>query len=370
MMSSIDNHLFSKNLIEWYHRNRRDLPWRNTDDPYSIWVSEIMLQQTRVDTVIPYYHRFLGAFPTVFDLARADQQQVLKLWEGLGYYSRGRNLHYAAKHVAEKFNGKIPEEYDKIISLKGIGPYTAAAILSIAFQKKYAVVDGNVIRVIARYFGIEDDVRNNRTKNEVQQIADSLIPEDEPGDFNQAMMELGATVCKPQQPECDSCPLSVHCFAYNSAKTDKLPYKSKAKKVPHHQIAVGIIVNSDNKILIALRPEASMLGGLWEFPGGKKKKEETLRETVSRELKEELGVDVQVFEKFRELKHAYSHFKITLHAYWCKVTNGTPEPKSSQEIRWVDLQQIDQFPFPKANKTIISALKEITEQNMVEFTTK
>ncbi|MCC5940287.1 MAG: A/G-specific adenine glycosylase [Balneolaceae bacterium] len=369
-MSSTDKEEFSKNLIEWYRQNKRDLPWRNSDDPYAIWVSEIMLQQTRVDTVIPYYHRFLDAFPTVFDLAAADQQQVLKLWEGLGYYSRGRNLHYAAKHVVEHYEGNIPEEYKQITSLKGIGPYTAAAILSIAFQKKYAVVDGNVIRVIARYFGIEDDVRSSRTKNEVQQLADSLIPETDPGDFNQAMMELGATVCKPQQPECSSCPLSVHCFAFNSAKTDLLPYKSKAKKVPHHQIAVGIIVNSDHELLIALRPEESMLGGLWEFPGGKKKKGETLTETVSRELNEELGVEVEVFEKFMDLKHAYSHFKITLYAYWCKIVQGNPEPKSSQEILWVKLNEIDQFPFPKANKTLITGLKQLDDQNLFGLVSK
>ncbi len=367
MMSSTEDSLFSKNLIDWYRQNKRDLPWRNTNDPYAIWISEIMLQQTRVDTVIPYYHRFLEAFPTVHDLAKADQQQVLKLWEGLGYYSRGRNLHYAARHVVEHFDGTIPDTHEEISSLKGIGPYTSAAILSIAYQKKYAVVDGNVIRVVARYFGIEDDIRSTRTKNEVQEIVDGLIPADSPGDFNQAMMELGATVCTPKQPGCDSCPLSVHCMAYNSAKTEVIPYKSKAKKVPHHQIGGGIIVNEAGELLIALRPEESMLGGLWEFPGGKKKTGEGLQQTVARELKEELEVEVQVYDKFMGLKHAYSHFKITLHAYWCKIVDGTPKPKSSQEIRWVSLEEISSYPFPKANTTLIGRLKKLDAENLFQF---
>lgn len=361
---------FSDDLIDWYHRHKRDLPWRITEDPYKIWVSEIMLQQTRVDTVIPYYNRFLKAFPTVFDLAKADQQKVLKLWEGLGYYSRGRNLHNAAKTVARKFDGKLPSGYDEIISLKGIGPYSAAAILSIAFKKKYAVVDGNVIRVITRYFSIRDDIRSTVTKKRVQVLVDSLIPPDYPGDFNQGIMELGATVCKPRNPECSNCPLSVNCIACNSAQTEVIPYKSKAKKVPHHHIAVGLIVNSDNKLLIALRPEKSMLGGLWEFPGGKKEKHETLEETVTRELKEELGVEVQVYSKFRDLKHTYSHFKITLHAYWCRITGGKPIPKSSQELRWVSLDEIDEHPFPKANKTLVLELRKLADQNLERFLQK
>lgn len=371
MMSSINrNNSLSDNLIEWYHRNKRDLPWRKTDDPYKIWISEIMLQQTRVDTVIPYYHRFLDAFPTVYDLAEADQQQVLKLWEGLGYYSRGRNLHYAAKEIAQNFDGIIPSDYKKIISLKGIGPYSAAAILSIAYQKPYAVVDGNVIRVITRYCGIEDDIRSIRVKTLVQQHVDSLIPDNHPGDFNQAIMELGATVCKPQNPDCGSCPFSTECIAFNTAKTDVIPYKSKAKKIPHHQIAVGLIVDSENNLLIALRPEESMLGGLWEFPGGKKEKHETLQETVFRELKEELGVETEVFLKFKELKHAYSHFKITLHAYWCRVISGKPQPKLSQQIKWVSLDHIDHFPFPKANKTLVDDLLDLKDKNLQQFLIK
>jgi len=361
------SHIFSKQLLDWYYTNKRDLPWRKTDSPYKIWVSEIMLQQTRVDTVIPYYFRFLEAFPTVYDLADAEQQQVLKQWEGLGYYSRGRNLHQAAKMVVEEFEGNIPSDYDTITQLKGIGPYTAAAVLSIAFQKKHAVVDGNVIRVLARYYGIEDDIRSGKTKSRVQSLADDLISDENPGDFNQAVMELGATVCTPRNPLCDQCPLSNDCVAYQTVRTDTIPYKSPAKKVPHHQIAVGLIVNQNNELLIALRPNDVMLGGLWEFPGGKKESDESLPETVSRELNEELGVEVSVFGKFKKLKHAYSHFKITLHAFWCTVTNGAPKPISGKELRWVSLSEIDQYPFPKANKTLIEELKQMENSDLTRF---
>jgi len=356
----------AQDLLYWYRQNKRDLPWRNSDSPYEIWVSEIMLQQTRVNTVIPYYLRFLEAFPTVYDLAAADQQQVLKLWEGLGYYSRGRNLHQAAKMVVEEFDGNIPDEYESITQLKGIGPYTAAAVLSIAFHKNHAVVDGNVIRVFARYYGIDDDIRSGKTKKKIQSLADNLIPDENPGDFNQAVMELGATVCTPSRPDCDKCPLSVDCVAYQTVQTDSIPYKSPAKKVPHHHIGVGLIVNQKSELLISLRPNDAMLGGLWEFPGGKQENNESIEETVRRELEEELGVTVEVFDKFIKIKHAYSHFKITLHAYWCTIKSGNPKPIFGKEIKWVSLGEIDRFPFPKANKTLIERLHKLENSDLTE----
>lgn len=334
------------------------MPWRNTSDPYKIWISEIMLQQTRVDTVIPYYHRFIDAFPDMAALAKADQQKVLKLWEGLGYYSRARNMHKASKDVQYRLNGVFPDTYNDLLRLKGIGPYTAAAISSIAFNEKQAVVDGNVIRVLSRFFGIRDDVRQSSVKKEIQELADECIPDENPGDFNQALMELGAIVCTPSKPDCGSCPLSLKCVAYNSAQTDTIPYKSKKKKIPHHQIGVGMISDSRQRLLIALRPDEAMLGGLWEFPGGKQKKGESIEETVKRELKEELGVEVLVKEKFMHLKHAYSHFRITLHAYWCVIENGTPKPRSSNALDWVTLDDITEYPFPKANKTLIEKLQK------------
>lgn len=326
-----------------------------------------MLQQTRVDTVIPYYHRFLKSFPSIKTLAQAEQQEVLKCWEGLGYYSRGRNFHQSAKSVVSSSDGKIPSEYEQFIALKGVGPYTAAAVLSIAFGKKHAVVDGNVIRVITRYVGIEDDIRSSLVKNAVQDFVDDIIPLEFPGDFNQSVMELGAIVCKPIAPDCNKCPLSTQCVAYNSAKTDIIPYKSKAKKIPHYDIGVGLILNPKNELLIALRPNDGMLGGLWEFPGGKNENSEPIEGTISRELKEELGVDVRVYQKFKMIKHAYSHFKISLHAYWCTIEFGEPQPKSSQELKWVSLDKIDKYPFPKANRTLIDDLQRLDNVDLKRF---
>ncbi len=342
------------------------MPWRDCDDPYKVWLSEIMLQQTRVDQATPYFHRFVDRFPTVHDLAEADRQEVLKVWEGLGYYSRARNLHEAAATVVEQFGGKLPGNWDDITSLKGIGPYTASALLSIAFSKKYAVVDGNVIRVLSRYLGIDDDVRSTATKNTIQEEADRFIDPQRPGDFNQALMELGATVCTPANPNCTACPLNEDCVAYKTARTDELPYKSPAKKRPHHHIGVGII-RKESKVLIALRPEDAMLGGLWEFPGGKKKENEKIEETVIRELKEELGVVVDIVKPFMKLDHAYSHFKITLHAYLCELMKGDPAPKSSQKIEWAEVGELGNYPFPKANRKLTEKLMNLSGQKELEL---
>lgn len=332
------------------------MPWRDEPDPYKVWISEIMLQQTRVDQATPYFRNFVSLFPTVYDLAEAEQQQVLKAWEGLGYYSRARNLHTAAKMVVKDHDGRLPESYDEIIKLKGIGPYTAAAVTSIAFNKPNAVVDGNVIRVLTRYFGIEDDTRSTKTRNKVQDFANELIDVENPGDFNQALMELGSEVCTPTKPNCEDCPIQTGCVASKMAKTDVIPYKSPAKKKPHHTIGVGIIEDKNGKLLIALRPENAMLGGLWEFPGGKQKENERIEETVERELKEELGVQVKAYKELMSLKHTYSHFSITMHAWHCQLLSGEPEPKESQEVRWVSRDELEKFPFPKANKVLTEKL--------------
>lgn len=338
------------------------MPWRDCGDPYKIWVSEIMLQQTRVDQATPYFERFIERFPTVRDLAEADQQEVLKVWEGLGYYSRARHMHAASKLVVDKFDGKVPDTWKEINKLKGVGPYTASAVLSIAYQKEHAVVDGNVIRVLSRYLGIEDDVRSTQTKNAIQDYADELISEERPGDFNQALMELGATVCTPSNPDCQNCPIQTNCVAHKKVKTAEIPYKSPAKKRPHHQIGVGIILNgAKGKVLIALRPDDTMLGGMWEFPGGKQEEDEEMETTVIRELKEELGVDISITKPFMKLDHAYSHFKITLHAYLCELENGDPKPKTSQEIRWITIDELADYPFPKANRKLTEKLMNLNK---------
>ncbi|MCH8486071.1 MAG: A/G-specific adenine glycosylase [Candidatus Cyclonatronum sp.] len=352
-------HHFAKPLLSWYDANKREMPWRDCGDPYRIWVSEIMLQQTRVDQATPYYLRFLGHFPTLEALATANRHEVLMAWEGLGYYSRARNLHDAAKTVLSKHGGVFPQTYHEIRALKGIGPYTAAAVASIAFGLPHAVMDGNVIRVLSRYFGIQEDVSLPATKAQIQQLADGLLDTARPGDFNQAVMELGATVCTPKSPLCAGCPLSTGCVAYKTGKTAELPFKAPKKKIPHHQIVVGICVDDEDRILIALRPEDKMLGGLWEFPGGKVEEGESRKEALIRELKEELGVEVMPGLRLCEVKHAYTHFKITLNAWICRIKTGEPgpRPKASKELRWITRAELTEYPFPKANRKVTEALQ-------------
>ncbi len=347
---------FRRALLDWYDENKRDLPWRDVSDPYLTWISEIMLQQTRVDQAAPYYRRFIERFPSVEELAAADRQEVLKVWEGLGYYRRARHLHEAARTVAEEYGGKIPREWKEITSLKGIGPYTASAILSIGFGKPHAVVDGNVIRVLCRYLGIEEDTRKSATRTRVQEAADERIDPDRPGDFNQALMELGATVCTPSDPSCGICPLRSGCVAARTARTEEIPYRSPAKKRPHHEIGVGVVRDEAGKVLIALRPEEKMLGGLWEFPGGKKEEGETIEETVRRELREELEIEISLEKPFMKVDHAYSHLTVTLHVFLCSLEKGTPEAKDSQEVRWVEVGELEEYPFPRANRRITEKL--------------
>lgn len=256
---------FSETLIAWYQSKKRDLPWRNTSNPYFIWLSEIILQQTRVDQGMPYYIKFVEAFPTIDDLANASQDEVLRLWQGLGYYSRGRNLHFTAKQVVAVFNAAFPTNYNDLIKLKGIGPYTAAAIASFCGNEHKAVVDGNVYRVLARYFGIESDISSTLAQKEFQQLASGLLSIKNPGIHNQAIMEFGALQCVPKNPNCNQCPFQTSCFAFLNKKIDSLPYKSKKAKVKIRYFNY-LVINKDDFTLIRKRPAGDIWEGLYEFP--------------------------------------------------------------------------------------------------------
>ena len=314
-----------------------------------------MLQQTQVATVIDYYNRFLKKFPTVEKLARAKQDTVLKLWEGLGYYSRGRNLHKAAKTIVNDYNGQLPDTIDELQKIPGIGRYTAGAIASIAFNKPAPILDGNVIRILCRIFRIAGNPKDTAVKNQLWDLAETLVSPKHPGDFNEAMMELGATVCTPANPACNQCPLQKVCQAFKHNEQDILPEKQKQKAIPHYTIVVGIVYK-DDKILIDKRKQNALLGGLWEFPGGKKKNDESFKEAVAREVKEETGIDIEVGKRLTIVKHVYSHFKITLHAYLCQYKNGTAKPLACDAVKWINSGDLKKYAFPAANVKIIKTL--------------
>lgn len=349
---------FGHDLLTWFAAHAREMPWRKTKDPYRIWLSETMLQQTRVDQATPYYHRFLEAFPTVTDLAHADLDTVLRLWEGLGYYSRARNLHKAAQMIVDDFGGRFPDTPETLRALPGVGPYTTAAVGSIAFNHPLAVLDGNVMRVLTRVWAISDDIKSSKTKKNLQTLANTLLPPEQPGPFNEAVMELGATVCTPRQPKCTICPLQAVCRAFAQGTPTAFPVATKKKPIPHYDIAVGMVFDDQDQVLITRRPEEGLLGGLWEFPGGKQEPGEALAETCARELHEELGITVDVGDLVDRVNHAYTHFKITLHAFKCRLKSGTPVSYSGNPVRWVPLSALTDYAFPRANRRLIENLQQ------------
>ncbi len=342
-----------RRLLAWYDAGRRDLPWRRTRDPYRIWVSEVMLQQTRVGTVLPYYERFLTRFPTLQDLAAADLGEVLKVWEGLGYYARARNLHRAARELVAR-GGAFPTTLEGWRRLPGVGPYTAAALHSIVNGAPVAAVDGNVRRVLARLMGWK--VPDPR---ELRELAQALVPPERPGEHNQALMELGATLCTPRRPRCDACPLADLCRARASGDPQAFPAPRRRKPLPHHTIGAALLWRDDGRLLISRRPLEGLLGGLWEFPGGKAEPGEALEACVARELREELGVEVEVLGPAHPpIDHAYTHFRITLHVFHCRLVGGTPQAREGVlEFRWVRPEELDAYPFPAADRPVVEALK-------------
>lgn len=345
----------SKTLLGWYERHARQLPWRNHPDAYAVWVSEIMLQQTRVDTVLDYFQRWMEAFPTIHDLANASEQKVLKLWEGLGYYSRARNLHKAAKMVQEKWQGTLPKNRKDLESLPGIGRYTAAAIASMAFGQDEATLDGNIRRILARLFNVQIPARSPEGEKLLWQLAEDHLPAGRAGDYNQAWMDLGASICLPRNPRCLICPLQSYCQAFEQGTQEDLPVLPARKTTPHHTVTAAII-QQNNKVLIARRPSHKLLGGLWEFPGGKVEPREDLKQGLIREIQEELGCQIQVEDEFGVYQHAFTHFRITLHAFFCKLTEGEPTALEASEIAWVTPEMLTDYPMGKVDRQIATKL--------------
>jgi A/G-specific adenine glycosylase len=352
-----------QSLISWYLANHRDLPWRKTTNPYHIWVSEVMLQQTQVNTVLPYYRKFLQRFASLERLARADLQDVLKVWEGLGYYARARNLHRAAGLILSHHHGIMPDGWEDFRKLPGVGDYIAAAVLSIAFEKPYAVVDGNVKRVLARLLLVKAPVNKSTSIKVFKEAATRLLSPQNPATFNQAMMELGATVCKPQQPLCSACPLQRMCLAHGTGRVGEYPKKLKRSPTPQFKIAVGVVFKN-RKVLITRRKAEGLLGGLWEFPGGKIQKSEKIKDACIREIKEETNLSVSVDSHLSCIKHAYTHFKIIMDVFCCSYISGKVNLNGPVDHRWIKLDELDDYPFPKANHKFFPELTQFAANSV------
>jgi A/G-specific adenine glycosylase len=346
-------------LVAWHALHQRTLPWRNAPagarDPYQVWVSEIMLQQTRVETVIAYFTRWMARFPTLAALAAADQQAVLKAWEGLGYYARARNLHRAAQEVVTRHGGQIPADRTVLLALPGVGAYTAGALLSLAWNRHEPILDGNVKRVMARLWGETQPIDQPAVLKQLWAHARTVVTAAAPGAAgacNEAIMELGATVCTPQSPRCLLCPLADLCVAAATGRQAELPVMPVRKKTPHYTVTAGLIWQGEpgrSPLLIAQRPADKLLGGLWEFPGGKLEPDDAdLAACLQREIREELAIEISVGAEVTVVEHAFTHFRITLHAFHARWVSG--------DWRWVAPDELAAYPFPVTDRRIMGVM--------------
>lgn len=352
--SKNNNLQLRKKLLKWYNKNKRDLPWRENQDPWKVWCSEIMLQQTTVDTVIPYYKKFLKRFPTPESLARAKEDTAVKFWEGLGYYHRIRNLKKAAKVVSKE---GFPSTREGWKALPGLGPYASAAIASIVNNQAVSVVDGNVYRILSRLHNDSTAIdEGQKSHNYFEQLADKILSKKYPGDFNQAMMELGATVCKHRKPLCLLCPWQNECKGKDNWET--LPVKNKKTEVIPLRVAVGLIKRKDGKYLLDLRSKKTVMGGLWEFPGGKIEDNESAEDAIVREIKEETGLDVEIVETLPITQHAYTKFRVKLYPFLLKVISGRPKPGDSaiEKLEWFSPKEFNKLSMPAGSRKILKAL--------------
>ncbi|APH06248.1 A/G-specific adenine glycosylase [Bacillus weihaiensis] len=340
---------FRHNLLSWYKAEKRDLPWRMDQDPYKIWVSEIMLQQTRVDTVIPYFHNFIEKFPTIEALATADEEDVLKAWEGLGYYSRVRNLHAAVKEVKEVYGGIVPNTPEEISKLKGVGPYTRGAILSIAYDIPEPAVDGNVMRVFSRILSIWEDIAKPKSRKTFEDATYELISKEDPSSFNQAVMELGALICTPTSPSCLLCPVREQCTAFEEGVQAELPVKSKKKKPKPLQMAAVVLYDEQGKLYIHKRPSSGLLANLWEYPNVEidADSEKTYREQLNQFLLEEYTVEADLSELVGTVEHIFSHLIWNISVFVGKINN-----QPNKDLLPVTLEELQKYAFPVSHQKI------------------
>jgi A/G-specific adenine glycosylase len=346
---------FSQKLLRWYRVNARDLPWRQTKDPYKIWISEIMLQQTTVTAVIPYYEKWIKKFPTIECVARARQQTILSLWQGLGYYSRAKNIHKTAKIICQKFSGKIPEEPEIISRLPGFGPYTTGAVLSIAYDKPLAIIDANVRRVVMRQLAREGlaDIKHDL---DVREFLIKVIPKNGAGDFNQGLMELGALICRTREPRCNQCPVQLSCAAYAKGIQEIIP--TPKKKIIKNIEAVIALIEHNGFYFIQKRNSKGLLADLWEFPGGKIEDGESVRRALKREIQEELNVQICSSKLFMKVVHHYTEFRVHLNVFTCQTDSL---PRADTVHKWVQLNDLRRYPMPSGSARIVERL--LTNQN-------
>ncbi len=357
---------FQKDFLSWYQAEKRNLPWRADQDPYHVWISEIMLQQTRVDTVIAYYYRFMEQFPTIQALADADEQKLLKVWEGLGYYSRARNLKIAAQQIVENHAARFPNNVADIQKLKGIGPYTTGAIASIAFGLPEPAIDGNVMRVVSRLFEIEEDIAKAKSRQTFERAMRQILSKDHPGDMNQAFMDLGSSICTPLAPQCDICPLQKYCLAHSETRQTEFPVKSKKAKPKDHYFVAGIMENNDQEFLLQQRPDKGLLAKMWLFPLAEidalKYKELSAKwlKSDSRQLELDLVAEEEtpllfdefpvVWQKrhFGEITHVFSHLKWHVLIFYGR----TMTPFNISRGKWVGAKDFNTLVFPKPQQKI------------------
>lgn len=352
--SATGNSDWPRALLAWYRRHRRALPWREQASPYAVWVSEIMLQQTRVEAVLPYFQRFMARFPDVAALAAAPPGDVLRVWEGLGYYSRARNLHRAAGIVVRQHGGRFPSEVAAWRELPGVGAYTAAAIGSICFGARVPVVDGNVQRLFARFWMMDGDPRKPAVRRELAERLRGAMGRFKPGDFNQAVMELGAMVCRPRNPACTPCPLANRCRALAAGRVDDYPRRRARPQTPLRVHLAGAVWKR-GRLLLVQRPPHGLLGGLWRLPGGRWDERASPSAALTRFIEQETGIRVTAHAHTETIRHAYSHFRMELRVYRCQVRSGRLRAAARRRARWVPCNELHALPLDKANRRAADA---------------
>ena len=346
-------------LLGWMQLARRDLPWRRNRTPYTVWISEVMLQQTQAATVVPYFERWLERFPHVGSLASAPLDDLLKQWEGLGYYARARNLQRAAQEMVERHAGTVPDDRASLLALPGIGRYTAGAILSIAFGQPEPILAGNARRVLCRLYDIEGDPRAPDIEERLWRLSAGLVraaPPGRAGDFNEALIELGALACTPAAPDCPNCPLRPCCLACQRGVTALRPAKQARPMTPHYDVVAAVVADGDGRVLVVQRPAKGLLGGLWGFPGGIVAADEELADAVTRTVKGQAGLTVSARAAVRKVKHAYTHFRITLHAFSAEIEAGEARALTYGQVRWVKVEELGDYPFAITDRRIAQAL--------------